>query len=337
MTLHTPFVDIVIPTRGRGELIAVTIESILHSHFTNFTLWVIDQSPDEKTKQAVMRYASIDARIRYVGTPTKGSNVARNIGVGVSKSPYIVFTDDDTRVDPHWLGHMVDELSQAGTWAVFGQILPDTEGHAPSEADEKLAKKIPMALQSKPTREVFEGNRFNLGFGHGANMAITRACYQAIGGFDNLLGAGGPLRSWPERDLGYRVLGQGGRIIYTPKAILYHRHWRSWEEVRKTYRNYGIGTGAAIGKYVRCGDYAASYMFVEWILDQGVRAMASGLLKWRSKEKFTVGCFQIIYPWVGLFQSLRYRVNREQMVFQSPTEFEVEPDPFEGAVSLSSL
>lgn len=329
MTLNKPLVDIVIPTRGRGELIAVTIDSILRSYLTDFTIWVVDQSQDDTTKEAVMRYGSIDARVQYVGTPTVGSNVARNIGLMVSRSPYIVFTDDDTRVDPHWLENMVEELQQEGTWAVFGQILPDTEGLTGAVDEGDLAKKIPMALQSRPERQVFEGNRFNLGFGHGANMAMTRDCYNKIGGFDNLLGAGGPLRSWPERDLGYRILKQGGRIVYTPKAILYHRHWRSWEEVRNTYRNYGIGTGAAIAKYVRCGDFAASYMLFEWVVDQGFRAMASGVLKWRSKEKFTVGYLQVVFPWVGLVQSLRYRVDKESMLFLSPAQLEVHPDPFE--------
>lgn len=162
---------------------------------------------------------------------------------------------------------------------------------------------------------MYEGNRFNLGFGHGANMGLTRRTYQRIGGFDNLLAAGGALRSWPERDLGYRILLRGGRIVYTPKALVYHRHWRGWEELRRTYRNYGIGTGAAVAKYIRSGDWAAIYLLLEWFVGQGLRPMLSGLLKWHSYRKIVAGGLQLIYPWVGLVQSLRYPVDREHILY----------------------
>ena len=308
-------IDIVIPTRDRGHLIAATIHSILSSSQSHFQLWIVDQSEDELTATSVAAIAGQDARVHYLHATPHGSNWARNVGASTGRGDYILFTDDDCLVSPDWVNSMVQELATNGTSAVFGQILPIPAGATEGRpVDQKTTQALPIALKDEPQREVYEGNRFNLGFGHGANMGLTRRTYQRVGGFDNLLAAGGALRSWPERDLGYRILLRGGRIVYTPKALVYHRHWRGWEELRRTYRNYGIGTGAAVAKYVRSGDWAAIYLLLEWFVGQGLRPMLSGLLKWHSYRKIVAGGLQLIYPWVGLVQSLRYPVDREHIL-----------------------
>ena len=310
-------VDIVIPTRNRGSLIDITITSIRESTFNAFTLWVIDQSDNDATERALRAHVEADPRIRYIHTTTRGSSIARNIGATYGDAPYLIFTDDDCRVEPNWLEMLLHELKQEDTWAVFGRIIPDEkyQERIPPDAI-PVTKGLPMALKDAPQRQVYEHNRFNLSFGHGANMGFRRIRYQQIDGFDELLGAGGPLRSWPERDIGYRILYAGGRIIYTPDALVHHRHWRGWNDVRRTYKNYAFGTGAVVTKYLRCGDLGGLYLLVEWFYDQGIRQVLSGIIKWRSPQKIEVGLLQLIYPWVRMIKSLRYSVNRDLMTYK---------------------
>jgi GT2 family glycosyltransferase len=309
--------DVVISTRGRGALIDVTITSMRRSRHEAFTLWVVDQSDDDATERAVAPHAQADPRVRYLRVTSRGVSAGRNEGAAAGSAPYILFTDDDCRVAPDWLGTMAGELEQEGTWAVFGRVIPD-EDHCPDipAHASSVSRALPMALKDSPEREVYEGNRFNLGFGHGANMGLNRARLQDLGGFDELLGAGGPLRSWEDRDLGYRILRRGGRIVYTPDALVYHRHWRGWDAVRRTYRDYAIGAGAAVGKYLRCGDMGGWYLLLEWLLDQGLRQVASGVLKWQNWQKIHVGLLQLVYPWVGMVQGWRYPVDRERMLYR---------------------
>jgi glycosyltransferase involved in cell wall biosynthesis len=311
-----PRVDVVIPTRGRGALIDVTIASIRQSAEKDFALWVVDQSDDDLTRQAVLKHAAADPRVRYLHAAPRGSDFARNIGIAAGRAPYVVFTDDDCRVATDWLRALTVELADPGTWAVFGRVIPD-EDYRPvlQLGGGPVSASLPVALKDDPERRVFHGNRFDLGFGHGANMGFRRERLAQVGGFDNLLGAGAVFRSWPERDIGYRILRRGGRVIYTPDALVHHRHWRGWEEIRRTYRNYGIGAGAAVGKYVRCGDRAAWYLLFEWIFDQGVRQVLSGVLKWRSWQKTQVGLLQLVYPWAGLARSWRQPVDREKILY----------------------
>ena len=311
-------VDVVIPTRGRGALIDTTIASIRQNTHVAFLLWVVDQSNDDATEQAVTPHVREDSRVHYLRIPPRGSNNARNLGAAAGHAPYIAFTDDDCRADPGWLHNLVSELSHAETWAAFGRILPDETYHPVLPAGARpVSEAIHLALKDSAERRVYVGNRFDLSFGHGANMGFRRDRYEELNGFDELLGVGAPLRSWPERDFGYRILARGGRIVYTPDALLYHRHWRGWDEIRRTYRNYAIGAGAVAGKYVRCGDWGGIYLFVEWMLDQGVRQILSGLLKWHDRQKIEIGLLQLIYPWLGLVQGVRYPIDRQSLLYRS--------------------
>lgn len=307
--------DIIIATRGRGVLIDGAIRSVLASDNPGFTLWIIDQSRDDKTQ--VTAEAINDPRIRYRRLTSAGVSIARNVGASLSSSPYLLFTDDDCRVCADWLSEMLNELADPGTWGIFGRVLPDELSRSEIRPGSRpVSPAIRLALKDSDTREVYQGNRFNLGFGHGASMGFRRECFEAVGGFDDTLGAGGRFRSWPERDLGYRMLARGGRLVYSPRPLVYHRHWRDWEEVRRTYRNYGIGAGAATIKYMRCGDRAAWRFLAEWIADQGLRQVASGALKWHSWQKMEIGLLQLVFPWVGLFKGMRFPIDRAAVKYR---------------------
>ncbi len=311
-------VDIVIATRGRGDLIDGTIESLRRCAHTDFILWIIDQSDDAATKRAVERHSAIDARVKYLYTDQRGISVSRNIGVRAGHAPYLLFTDDDCVVKPDWIDIMVGELARDDTWAVFGKVIPDENYHPPLAANvTPVHRSIPMALKDSPDRKVYVGSRLNLGFGHGASFGMRRDRFEQLGGYDELLGVGGKLRSWNDRDIGYRILKRGGRIVYTPAAVMYHLHWRGWEETRRTYRNYATGCGAAAGKYLRCGDWVGAYILIEWFLDQGLRQILSGLVKWRSRQKIEVGLAQLIYPWRGLIDGAKYPIDRERLMYRS--------------------
>jgi GT2 family glycosyltransferase len=309
-------VDIVIPTRGRGALIDVAVDSIRRCSHPDFKLWIIDQSEDDATEAAVAPHARADARVRYLRSRSRGSNLARDEGVTAGHAPYILFTDDDCRVEPDWVTAMASELSHRETSAVFGRVIADDDFPADLPPEQVVSPALRLAVKDFPRRQEYAGNRFRLDFGHGANMGLRRDAYQEVGGFDLLLGNGGPLRAWPERDLGYRILSRGGRIVYTPEAVVHHRQWRDWSEVRRTYVNYAFGTGAVAGKYLRAGDWGGAYVLLQWLLDQGARQVASGLLKWRSWQKIEVGLLQMIYPWIGLLHSLRYPVDRKSLLYR---------------------
>jgi glycosyltransferase involved in cell wall biosynthesis len=316
-----PSIAVVIPTCNRGSLIEGTLRSIQSSTIQDFEVFVVDQSDDKVTANVVEQFSINDGRFSLLYSPIKGADIARNMGIKASSAPIIALIDDDCRVTENWLEALLAEYNtHPNVDSIFGKIVP---GEVPNSYRTKekyseikrLLQILPMAKKDGLEREYFKDDRLNLGFGHGANMSFRRSTFQKFGLFDEYLGAGKPLRSWEERDMGYRILANGGMILFSPKVIIYHDHWREWKSVRRAYRNYAIGTGAAVGKYIRMGDWASIKLLTNWFIQQGLRQIFSGIIHWRSWQKSYVGLLQLIYPWVGLFLSMQYTVDKERGVY----------------------
>jgi hypothetical protein len=141
-----------------------------------------------------------------------------------------------------------------------------------------------------------------------------------LGGFDPLLGAGGVFCACEDPDIALRLLRAHRRIVYSPDALAYHKHWKDWPAQRRMERAYGIGAGAEFAKYIRCGDAYGARLLATWVWQLGVRRLGAGLFKWRSLKTMYLGYCQLVYPWVGAARSMRYRVNRALTIY-------VEPDP----------
>jgi len=302
--------DIIISTFQGSRSIDATVTSIRRSDFPDFTLWILDQSCDDRTAEVITPHIVADARIRYLRVPVRGIAATRNAAAAMGNAPYLLFINDDCIADPGWVGAMVDELCRNQAALVFGRVLA-----GPLDGEHDGDKQMVLALKDWPQRVIYRGSRFKIDYGHGHNMAAPRPLFEQLGGFDEQLGAGAPFPAWDDLDIGYRVLAQGKTIVYTPEALVYHAHWIGWCGVRESYKRYGLGTGAAVGKYIRGGDLAALQLLLAWMLHKGLRQLLSGLLKRRSLERVRIGAEQLIYPLLGLARSLAYPVQQRLLVY----------------------
>src|SRR5215203_4156489 len=98
--LQKPEISITIPTFNREEVLVDTIRDVLSSQtFKNFELIVVDQSltHDQATLDAIA--AINDPRFRYFRATPPSLTAARNFALKKAKSPYIIYIDDDVRLD----------------------------------------------------------------------------------------------------------------------------------------------------------------------------------------------------------------------------------------------
>jgi glycosyltransferase involved in cell wall biosynthesis len=231
---------IAVCTRDRTEDLQRCLDSLMRLPNDGQEILVVDNCPsDDGTHQLVAGYP----RVRYVRENRPGLNVARNRALREAKHDFVVFTDDDTMVDSGWLRCLLHNFEDPLVFCVTGLTMPlELE----TEAQEWSEHYCPFGRGFK--RAVFDGTSFDplasAQVGAGANMALRRDVLTHVGAFDEALDAGTPTRSGGDTEMFTRILAGGYSIVYEPTALSWHRHRRTWEELRKMIYGYGIGVYA---------------------------------------------------------------------------------------------
>jgi GT2 family glycosyltransferase len=304
--LAAPSITVAVPTRNRGALIVETLEALLSLDYPDLEILIIDQSTNFQTRDSVSAVAAGDPRVRYQATATVGSSAGRNLAAELSASDVVAYTDDDCIVSAGWLSALAAEFRNPRVSAVYGRLLPwESRGRTGVEVGFKAAtERVEYSRRTPPWY-----------IGHGGNMAFRRRDLLDTGAFDPLLGAGGLFGACEDPDIAYRLLAASKTVVYSPDALAFHKHWKDWRAQRRMERAYGIGAGAQFAKYIRCGDGYGLRLLATWIWELGVRRVGAGLLKWRSAKTMYLGYCQLVYPWVGIWSSLRRPVDRRLLTY----------------------
>ena len=213
----------------------------------------------DDTRELVTALAEADARIHYTCEPDTGLSRARNHGLARAQFDLVCFTDDDTRVDPGWpsavaAGFAADPETVCVTGLVASSSLnTGSERYFDSryswgEAFEPRRYDLIAHRHSSPLYPYSAGV-----FGTGANLAVRRSAVTGLGGFDPILGAGGPGRGGEDLDMFLRIILAGDRICYLPSSLVWHQHRSDMEALGEQIYSYGHGLGAYLAKHLISG------------------------------------------------------------------------------------
>ena len=121
----TPEVSVVIPTRNRGRLLALTLKSVRWQRGVELEVVVVDDGSTDNTAQVVAALA--DPRIRLVGHDRpQGVSAARNRGIAEAGGTWVAFLDDDDLWAPDKLASQLQAAHQTGrTWVYTGEVSVD--------------------------------------------------------------------------------------------------------------------------------------------------------------------------------------------------------------------
>jgi GT2 family glycosyltransferase len=146
----------------------------------------------------------------------------------------------------------------------------------------------------------------------GANCALRRSAWERVGGFDNVLGAGGPLHSGEDFDFSYRIFRTGGTILLEPDLVVYHRGFRPLSEWPSTVRDYGLGVGSFYFKHVRLGDLHAAGMLARTLVREtaGATRKVIRAKPARNQWSYTVSLVR------GMARSLEYDVDPQLRIYR---------------------
>jgi GT2 family glycosyltransferase len=246
---------VIVCTRDRPRELSVCIESLLRMTHEHFDVVVVDSAPTSAaTKETVERYAGERISVRYVRENEPGLARARNRGVTVATGAHLAFTDDDVRVDAAWLSELTAALDP-GVACATGLSLPAELETRPQVWFEEFG-----GFGKGYDRRVFDRDShrhieplypYKVGwFGSGLNMAFEANALRALGGFDERLGAGTRVQGGEDLDAFLRVIAGGGRLVYEPRALVWHYHRRDVEALRRQLHGSGAGLSAVLLKRV---------------------------------------------------------------------------------------
>lgn len=301
--------SVVICTRDRPDTIGQAVESVCECEYPVFDLHIMDQSTNGQTREIIQRLTEKYAgkcTIHYHFLEKAGLSRAYNAGVRVSTGEIIACTDDDVIVPSDWLTQ-IDRAFSADPEAglLYGQVLIPAS-LVQAEREGLIVPHLPIARRER----LIKGEGFRV-FGMGANMALRRSAFTRVGGFDEALGGGGPLRSSQDFDYAYRIYRSGMAVLLVPEVKVDHYGTRTSDQWPGTMTAYGIGDGAFYSKHIRCGDAFALYLFSKVVaLSLARNAKAFALKGRRQPDEYTANLFN------GIRMGSKFAIDREHRLYR---------------------
>jgi glycosyltransferase involved in cell wall biosynthesis len=287
-------VAVVVCTRDRPHFLGDLLDAVQASLRPHDELVVVD-SASKTTESADLARAR---GVRVVRCERPGASIARNAGADATTRPVLAFTDDDCLPDPGWVTALAgDFAADDGVGFVTGQVLADVEGAAIS------------VITDEHERRWASGDAV-ADMGHGANLAVLRAAFVSVGGFDEVLGAGGPFRGSEDKDLLWRLLEAGWTGRYDPGALVVHRQWRDRRSLLRLEFGYGLGGGAFAAKVAREGGGTRP------LVGLLVKDLGTTLGHFVHGRRWAAACvgLRVTGGYVGALGSLTYRIDAGRLV-----------------------
>lgn len=227
-----------------GSFVPAAIESINQSIDVDFEIIVVTSAKDTKFKGATTVYCE------------GGPSHKRNVGSAYANYDYLFFLDDDIEVTPHFLREMIRGLDQPNVGMVYGKSLNmerrkmlDNAGSYLTWTGFLYAREESGMMEDRGQFDSYE----DIFAGKGACMALTRSTFVKVQGFDpdyEILAE--------ETDISWKVWFIGKRVLWVPRAVMYHAFNTKYKPWNYFYTNKRV-------YYNGCRNYIIMLLkFLEW-------------------------------------------------------------------------
>ena len=296
-----PRATIAVCTRDRPEDIARCLRAISSLPDDGQEVLVIDNCPStDATRNIVAGHRGV----RYVREDRPGLNNARNRALHEASHEIVAFVDDDAAPDPSWLRALSKNFLDPLVYCVTGLTMPlELE----TDAQELHEQWSPFGRGYK--RRIFDVSHSNplaVGqVGAGANMAVRQRALRDLGPFDEVLDAGTRTRSGGDTEMFSRILINGFRIVYEPRALCWHRHRRTRKDLQLMFYGHGVGVYALLTKaFVVHGELGSFKIAWNWFRYDQLPSLVRSLFGRPSSRPIELtlaelrGC--LVGPWAYL-------------------------------------
>ena len=115
-------ITIIVPAYNCEKYIGRCIDSILCQSFSDLRLIIIDDGSTDSTGFICRKYASLDTRIFYYRQDNTGVSAARNNGLKLVNTPYLMFVDSDDTINENLCEILLQRIDTCFDMSVCGFV-----------------------------------------------------------------------------------------------------------------------------------------------------------------------------------------------------------------------
>lgn len=193
----TPVISIIIPVRNRAGIVVRTLESIAAQTYKNIRLIIIDNASTDNTAKVLSEWAETHRnefeRITVTSCPAVGAAQARNHGLGLVDTDYVMYFDSDDVMLPDHLQRVNDYLVANPDTEILRWNIGILDGDGWLQAKNHAH---PDELRLHIQHTSLSTQRF----------AVRAEILRKVGGWDE------DLSIWLDYELGVRLLASGHSV-----------------------------------------------------------------------------------------------------------------------------
>jgi cellulose synthase/poly-beta-1,6-N-acetylglucosamine synthase-like glycosyltransferase len=213
-----PSATILVTIKNSARTIKKCVDSLLKQNYRNYKIYFVDSFSTDGTYEILKEYGKKIKVEQFKSNPPQAYNHA----IKKINTEFLAFTDGDCVADRNWLKNLIAGFKSEDIVAVAGycktpQNVTFLQRLIGIELENRF-KQFPEYIPRAPTM----------------NICIRTKILKKLK-FNNKLFVG------YDTDFGYRLMKIGKKILYEPKAVIYHYHRATWRNLFKqqfTYAKY---------------------------------------------------------------------------------------------------
>ncbi len=207
---------VIICTYNRGYLLPETIPTIFQQNVSKerYQVLIVNNNSTDNTKEILDGFVNQYDNILIIDETTQGLGYAKNTGMNVATTEWIVYLDDDAKVPTDFVKKAINNINTTDFQCFGGVYLPWYKYGKPNWFLDKYASNSGKLSEFDILKEDFIA---------GGIMAIKKSVLNKFDGFPTNLGMSGNYVAYGEETfLQIRMRNSGIEIGYDPNWVIYH-------------------------------------------------------------------------------------------------------------------
>lgn len=200
-------VSVIIPAFNAEKTITSCLASLINQDYKGETeIIVIDDGSTDSTPDIVSKYEGV----KLIRQKNAGPASARNAGASAAKGDIILFTDSDCVPAPDWITEMLTPFHE-------NRDVAGVKGIYKTHQRELTARFVQLEYEDKYDYMLKE--RY-IDFIDTYSAGFKKSVFLEMKGYDTDF----PVACAEDVELSYRLSNKGYKMVFNPKAIVYHTH-----------------------------------------------------------------------------------------------------------------